>query len=165
MASEVVAAVVAREVQKTEMSRENHSLLELRIRMADLKRRFPNLVAPGDENLLIEPERAIVTVKRPPRNLPPINTGLGAPGMSENTPAPSGVIKLPRRSLRDTDILQLPYADGGEPGINPHERAAVIQRDTERFLETRKRPGWEDHIDVSVVLTRRMSFSLTCSLT
>ena len=181
-ASDIAMSVVAREVKKSEAARDNLTLLDLRIKLVDLKRRYPQFAILTDDQMLVDPERAHVPPKIKRNHPPGLSVGTNFPGRlgpggvgaggagaggdvnggvnNENTPVSAGgVLKIPRRQNDGKDVLTSQFGEVGEAGINPHERAAAISRDIERLLESKKQTGWEDYLDVCFALFEFLAVS------
>ena len=63
-AGELANLVLSREVKKLEVTKETRSVFEARAKFVDLKRKFPLLGSPADEELLVDKS----LVKKPKLN-------------------------------------------------------------------------------------------------
>lgn len=151
-------------MRRRELGRDSVAVLEARLRLVDTKRKFPQYAQDQaqtelDVKLLMEPER--IPPQKRPRVSEPVGYVLACLLLSEcgvsvrEKQGLSNRIFLCCRILRikkprDPQEMPSPFPpEMTEVTINPHERANMVLRETDRYYESKKQTGWEDYIDVS----------------
>ncbi|KAF8321148.1 hypothetical protein DL93DRAFT_2163453 [Clavulina sp. PMI_390] len=126
--SDLASSVVMRETEKIKVGKGALEVFEARLRLYDLKRKFPTVVAAQDDQLLIEQERP--------------------PAKRQRVSEVSGTIKLSRRPRETVEAAQAPLVPEPVDVINPRQLAASVEADIEHAYAQKRQPGWEDYLDL-----------------